>query len=66
MIACLPKGQTGTNSAAAVIVQMKSTFASTWFSPMVGIGGGVLSEEVNVRLRDVVDSKPYKVHGGVV
>jgi nucleoside phosphorylase len=66
VIACLPEGQTGTNSAAAVAVQMKSTFSSTRFGLMVGIGGGVPSEEADVRLGDVVVSKPQKVHGGVV
>ncbi|KAF2628864.1 kinesin light chain, partial [Macroventuria anomochaeta] len=66
VIACLPEGQTGTNSAAAVAVQMKSTFSSTRFGLMVGIGGGVPSEEADVRLGDVVVSKPHKVHGGVV
>jgi nucleoside phosphorylase len=66
VIACLPEGQTGTNSAAAVAVQMKSTFSSTRFGLMVGIGGGVPGEEADVRLGDVVVSKPYKTHGGVV
>jgi nucleoside phosphorylase len=66
VIACLPEGQIGTNSAAAVAMQMKSAFASIRFGLMVGIGGGVPSEEADVRLGDVVVSKPYKVHGGVV
>jgi nucleoside phosphorylase len=66
VIACLPEGQPGTNSAAAVAVQMKSTFSSTRFGLMVGIGGGVPSEEADVRLGDVVVSKPHKTHGGVV
>jgi nucleoside phosphorylase len=66
VIACLPEGHTGTNSAAAVAVQMKSTFLSTRFGLMVGIGGGVPSEEADVRLGDVVVSKPHKTHGGVV
>ena len=66
VIACLPEGQTGTNSAAAVAVQMKSTFSLTRFGLMVGIGGGVPSEEADVRLGDVVVGKPHKVHGGVV
>jgi nucleoside phosphorylase len=66
VIACLPDGQTGTNSAAAVAVQMKSTFSSTRFGLLVGIGGGVPSEEADVRLGDVVVSKPHKTHGGVV
>jgi nucleoside phosphorylase len=66
VIACLPEGQMGTNSAAAVAVQMKSAFPSIRFGLMVGIGGGVPSEEADVRLGDVVVSKPHKVHGGVV
>ncbi|KAJ6287080.1 hypothetical protein J3E71DRAFT_388606 [Bipolaris maydis] len=66
VIACLPEGQIGTNSAAAVAVQMKSTFTSTRFGLMVGIGGGVPTEDTDVRLGDVVVSKPHKGHGGVV
>jgi nucleoside phosphorylase len=66
VIACLPAGQTGTHSAAAVAVQMKSKFTSIRFSVMVGIGGGVPSAEHDVRLGDVVISQPYIEHGGVV
>jgi nucleoside phosphorylase len=65
VIACLPGGQIGTNSAAAVANQMKSTFTSTRFGLMVGIGGGVPSE-ADIRLGDIVVSQPHKVHGGVV
>jgi nucleoside phosphorylase len=66
VIACLPEGQTGTNSAAVVAIQMKSAFTSIRFSLMVGIGGGVPSLEADIRLGDVVVSRPHKVHGGVV
>ncbi|KAH6639236.1 ankyrin repeat-containing domain protein [Boeremia exigua] len=66
VIACLPDGQTGTNSAAAVAAQMKSTFTSIRFGLMVGIGGGVPSDDADVRLGDIVVSKPHQVHGGVV
>ena len=66
VIACLPEGQMGTNSAAAVASQMRSAFTSTRFGLMVGIGGGVPSEEADIRLGDVVVSKPHEVHGGVV
>jgi nucleoside phosphorylase len=66
VIASLPTGQAGTNSAAAVAVQMKSTFSSTRFSLMVGIGGGVPSKEADVRLGDVVVSVPHKTDSGVV
>src|SRR5271163_2422643 len=43
VLACLPSGQIGTSSAAAVAIQMQSKFASLRFSLMVGIGGGVPS-----------------------
>src|SRR2546430_16824381 len=66
VIACLPAGQTGTNSAAAVAVQMKSSFKSIRFGLMVGIGGGVPSDKADIRLGDVVISQPDNQHGGVV
>jgi nucleoside phosphorylase len=66
VIACLPEGQMGTNSAAAVAMQLKSAFPATRFGLMVGIGGGVPSEEADIRLGDVVVSKPHKSYGGVV
>jgi nucleoside phosphorylase len=49
VIACQPEGQTGTSSAATVAVQMKSTFSSTRFGLMVGIGGGVPSDGNSTR-----------------
>ena len=66
VIACLPAGRTGTNSAATVAVQMKAKFTSIRFGLMVGIGGGVPSDESDIRLGDVVVSQPYMQHGGVV
>ncbi|KAL4739076.1 hypothetical protein BDV11DRAFT_170455 [Aspergillus similis] len=66
VIACLPEGQTGTNSAAAVAIQMQSAFTSVRFGLMVGIGGGVPSEHSDIRLGDVVVSRPENNHGGVV
>lgn len=66
VIACLPAGQTGTNSAAAVAMQMKSTFRAIRFGLMVGIGGGVPSAETDIRLGDVVVSQPGNGHGGVI
>jgi nucleoside phosphorylase len=65
VIACLPAGQTGTNSAAAVAIAMKSVFTSIRFGLMVGVGGGVPSTE-DIRLGDVVIGKPHSVDGGVV
>ncbi|OCK87193.1 kinesin light chain [Cenococcum geophilum 1.58] len=66
VLACLPAGQTGTNSAAVVAMQMKATFKGIRFGLMVGIGGGVPSEEVDIRLGDVVISQPVQAFGGVV
>ena len=66
VIACLPEGQIGASSAATVAVQMKSAFTSVRFGLMVGIGGGVPSAEADIRLGDVVVSRPYNVHAGVV
>jgi nucleoside phosphorylase len=66
VLVCLPAGQMGTNSAAAVASQMKSKFTSIQFGLMVGIGGGVPSAESDVRLGDVVVSQPIMQHGGVV
>jgi nucleoside phosphorylase len=57
VIACLPAGQMGNDSAASVAVQMKSSFNAIRFGLMVGIGGGVPSAEHDVRLGDVVVSQ---------
>jgi nucleoside phosphorylase len=45
---------------------MIAAFTSIRIGLMVGIGGGVPAEDADVRLGDVVVSKPHKVHGGVV
>jgi hypothetical protein len=47
-------------------MQMKATFPAIRFGLMVGIGGGVPSKEVDIRLGDIVVSQPGKGHGGVV
>ncbi|KAJ5721416.1 uncharacterized protein N7483_009350 [Penicillium malachiteum] len=65
-IACLPSGVYGTTSAAAVAIQMQSTFKSIRFGLMVGIGGGVPSGSADIRLGDVVVSKPTTNLGGVI
>jgi nucleoside phosphorylase len=45
---------------------MRLAFRPTRFRLMVGIGGGVPSEEADIRLGDVVVSTPHTTHGGVV
>jgi nucleoside phosphorylase len=66
VLVCLPAGQTGTNAASAVVMQMKTTFCAIRFGLIVGIGGGVPSAEADIRLGDVVVSQPAKGYGGVV
>jgi len=63
--ACLPAGMTGNNSAATVAKDMLRTFPIR-IGLMVGVGGGVWSEKVDIRLGDVVVSQPEGIHGGVV
>jgi nucleoside phosphorylase len=66
VVACLPAGQLGTNSAAVVAMQMKTTFPAIRFGLMVGVGGGVPGKEADIRLGDIVVSQPGNGHGGVV
>jgi nucleoside phosphorylase len=66
VIACLPNGQTGSSSAAIVVDQMRRSFRSVRFGLMVGIGGAVPSASHDIRLGDVVVSKPGTHNGGVV
>lgn len=63
VIACLPMGMIGNNSAATVATRMISAFPSIKFGLMVGIGGGV---PPTVRLGDVVVSAPVGEFSGVV
>ena len=65
-LASLPAGVYGTTSAAVVATQMQSSFESIRFGLMVGIGGGIPSERFDIRLGDVVVSKPENSYGGVV
>lgn len=63
VIACLPKGQYGTNSASAVATRMVGTFPSIKVGILVGIGGGIPPK---VRLGDVVVGTPIDQCPGVV
>ncbi|KAN0070867.1 hypothetical protein V8E54_011032 [Elaphomyces granulatus] len=65
VMAYLPSGVYGTVSAATVAAHMRTTYPSIRFGLMVGIGGGVPSMN-NIRLSDVVVSKPTGILGGVV
>ncbi|KAF3907984.1 Ankyrin-3 [Dactylellina cionopaga] len=65
VIACLPKGKSGTVSAASVAVQMIGTFPNIKFGLMVGIGGGI-PNKTGMRLGDVVVGTPVGQFPGVV
>ncbi|KAH8719357.1 nucleoside phosphorylase domain-containing protein [Phaeosphaeriaceae sp. PMI808] len=60
--------QTGNNSAAAVVTQLRMTFRNLRFGLLVGIGGGVPVKTDNgmIRLGDVIVSKPVGEHPGAV
>ncbi|KAE8368976.1 WD40-repeat-containing domain protein [Aspergillus caelatus] len=66
VIVCLPSGVYGIASAATVAVQLRTTFPSLRFGLMVGIGGGVPSSGLDIRLGDIVVSLPKKGCGGVI
>ncbi|KAB8237201.1 violaceus kinesin [Aspergillus alliaceus] len=66
VVVCLPSGVYGTISASAVVSHMVSTFPSIRFGLMVGIGGGVPGRKADIRLGDVVVSKPTPSSGGIV
>ncbi|KAL2824339.1 hypothetical protein BJY01DRAFT_256478 [Aspergillus pseudoustus] len=86
VIACLPMGRYGNNSAAIVATRMTAKFPNIQIGLMVGIGGGIPpknhhhqqekeGEEVgssgggggeDIRLGDIVVSKPSGASGGVI
>ncbi|KAF9871998.1 hypothetical protein CkaCkLH20_10630 [Colletotrichum karsti] len=74
VVAGLPLGQTGNNSAATVLKDMVRSYPNLRFVLMVGIGGGVPNAKNNLReeceneihLGDVVVSAPSGQHGAVI
>ncbi|KAB8228857.1 uncharacterized protein BDW43DRAFT_303558 [Aspergillus alliaceus] len=66
VIACLFSRITGTVSAARVISQILSTFRQVKFRLIIRIGGGVPSEEHDIRLEDVMVRKPVGLLEGVI
>jgi nucleoside phosphorylase len=66
VLACLPSGVTGTISAAKVAMQILSSFKWIKFGLIAGIRGGVPSEENDIRLGDIVVSKPTGTSGGII
>ncbi|KAE8382568.1 hypothetical protein BDV26DRAFT_237050 [Aspergillus bertholletiae] len=66
VVACLPSGVYGTIAASTVLSQLCSTFPRIQFGLMVGIGGGVPSTGTDIRLGDVVVSRPTATSCGVI
>ncbi|KAL4926430.1 nucleoside phosphorylase domain-containing protein [Aspergillus undulatus] len=66
VIASLPNGIYGTTSATSVVSQMVTTFNSLRVSLMVGIAGDAPSRKADIRLGDIVVSKPTGTIGGVM
>ncbi|KAG8631763.1 hypothetical protein KVT40_000903 [Elsinoe batatas] len=64
VVSVLP--EIGTNRAATVSAQLVNDFPSLKFGLLVGIGGGIPSPTSDIRLGDVVVSKPTAGSPGVV
>lgn len=58
VMACLPSGDTGNSEAAAIASGLRSTFPNLRSTLLVGVGGGVPSDEHDIRLGDVVVGHP--------
>ncbi|KAJ5788212.1 hypothetical protein N7457_003202, partial [Penicillium paradoxum] len=65
VIASLPVGRYGTTAAATAAAGMLASFPQIKFGLMVGIGSGIPSDDNDIRLGDVVVSKPEGSFGGV-
>ncbi|KAJ5414893.1 hypothetical protein N7509_000227 [Penicillium cosmopolitanum] len=65
VIAVMPDGEYGTASAANVATNMLNSFHNIRIGLMVGIGGGVPTQNHDIRLGDVVVSAPRNGVGGV-
>lgn len=63
---CLPSKDIGTASAAVTATSMMMSFVSVQFILLVGIAGGVRSENHDIRLGDVVISRFQGTTSGVV
>ncbi|KAK2748211.1 hypothetical protein FQN55_004487 [Onygenales sp. PD_40] len=64
VLVCL--GTIGTASAAVIASQMRSTFTSIQCGLLVGVAGGAPNPAADIRLGDVVVSKPSGSTGGVI
>lgn len=63
---CLPDGEYGTNAAASVASNIRRSFPRLQTCLFVGIGGGAPTARTDIRLGDVVVSKPVGNSVGVL
>ncbi|KAL4733364.1 hypothetical protein BDV11DRAFT_210268 [Aspergillus similis] len=66
VVVCLPTGDYGTISATAAVSHLKSTYHNFRFELMVVVGGGVSRGKTDIRLGDIVVSKPTEKSSGVI
>lgn len=66
VVASLPAGSYGITSAATAVSHMVTSFPNIRFGLLVGIGGGIPSEEHDIRLGDVVVSEPHSTFGTLI
>ncbi|RHZ60776.1 hypothetical protein CDV55_105026 [Aspergillus turcosus] len=66
VIVVLPDGKYGTCSAASATRDLLQNFPSIRIGLMVGVGGGAPSPNHDIRLGDIVVSKPGQGTGGVI
>lgn len=66
VIACLPDGDYGVESAAIVARDMMHSFPNIKIGLMVGVGGGAPSEKHDIRLGDIVVGVPRDGQSGVL
>ncbi|KAL2859897.1 purine and uridine phosphorylase [Aspergillus lucknowensis] len=66
VVVCLPTGVYGTTSATAAVSHLISTYQNVRFGLMVGVGGGVPKGDPDIRLGDIVVSKPTDTSSGVI
>ncbi|KAL4861711.1 nucleoside phosphorylase domain-containing protein, partial [Aspergillus spectabilis] len=66
VVACLPAGVYGTTSATAAVSHLMTTYQNVRFGLMVGVGGGVPRGNPDIRLGDIVVSKPTNTSSGVI
>jgi hypothetical protein len=66
VLTCLPMGRYGNDNTAIVATRMINKFPNITIGLMVGIGGGLPNAKDDIRLGDVVVSKPDSLNGGIL